>query len=194
MMDTFADGSFRPDSTMTREDFARMLYFNTALRQALGVTARFTDVSGDLRAIAEAVTAKGSTLRDWNFTPEGMMSATASTFDPAGLSKRVDIAVALVRALGLDAEAKAKAGTNVTVTSNGQTYTLQDNAEIPLDKRGYVQIALDKGLLRAFFTLEQGPFDFQPTLKAHVRPSDPTARAFMAYALGNFRGRFLAGN
>ncbi|MDQ3684116.1 MAG: S-layer homology domain-containing protein [Acidobacteriota bacterium] len=193
-MDTFTDGTFRPDSTMTREDFARMLYFNTALRQTLGAATRFTDVAGDFRAIAEAVTAKGSTLRDWNFAPEGMMSAGASTFDPAGLSKRVDIAVALVRALGLDAEAKAKAGTTVTVTSNGQTHTLQDNAEIPLDKRGYVQIALDKGLLQAFFTLEQGPFDFQPILKARVRPNDPTTRAFMAYALGNFRGRFVAGN
>ena len=57
-----------------------------------------------------------------------------------------------------------------------------------------MQIALDKGLLQAFYSLEQGPFDFQPTLKARVKPNDATTRAFMAYALDNFRQRFVAGN
>ncbi|MFL6256706.1 MAG: S8 family serine peptidase, partial [Pyrinomonadaceae bacterium] len=33
-MDTFADGGFHPDSTVTREDFARLLYLNTPLRQS----------------------------------------------------------------------------------------------------------------------------------------------------------------
>ncbi|MBA2503768.1 MAG: peptidase S8, partial [Pyrinomonadaceae bacterium] len=115
-------------------------------------------------------------------------------FNPAGNASRLDLAVALVRSLGLDAEAKAKAGSNVTVTYNGQTLVLADNAEIPLALRGYVQIALDKRILQAFYTLEQGPFDFAPTLKARVKPADPTTRAFMAYALDNFRTRFNAGN
>lgn len=194
MMDTFSDNSFQPDSNVTRGDFARLLALNTPLRQSLGATPKFGDVSGDLAAIAEAATAKGSTLRDWNFTPDGMVSANGSTFNPAGVSTRLDLAVALVRALGLDAEAKAMAGSNVTVTFNGQTLTLTDNAEIPPALRGYVQIALDKQLLQAFFTLEQGPFDFQPTLKARVKPNDPTTRAFMAFALDHFRQRFVAGN
>ncbi len=194
MMDTFADNTFQPDALVTRGDFARLLALNTPLRQSLGASPKFNDVSGDLAAIAEAVTAKGSTLRDWNFTPEGMMSASGSTFNPAGLASRLDLAVALVRALGLDAEAKAKAGSNVTVNFGGQTLVLTDNADIPLPLRGYVQIALDKQLLQAFFTLEQGPFDFQPTLKARVRPNDPATRAFMAFALDHFRRRFVAGN
>jgi serine protease AprX len=194
MMDTFADNTFRPDANVTRGDFARLLAFNTPLRQSLQPTPKFTDVAGDLAAIAEAVTAKGSTLRDWDFTVDGMMSASGATFNPAGTAIRLDIAVALVRALGLDAEARAKAGTNVTVTSNGQTLVLADNADIPAALRGYVQIALDKQLLQAFYTLEQGPFDFQPTLKARVKPNDPTTRAFMAFALDNFRKRFVAGN
>jgi serine protease AprX len=194
MMDTFADNTFRPDANVTRGDFARLLAFNTPLRQSLQPTRRFTDVTGDLAAMAEAVTAKGSTLRDWDFTPDGMMSASGPTFKPMGTAIRLDIAVALVRALGLDAEARAKAGANVTVTHNGQTLVLADNADIPAALRGYVQIALDKQLLQAFFTLEQGPFDFQPTLKARVKPNDPTTRAFMAFALDNFRKRFVAGN
>jgi serine protease AprX len=196
-MDTFSDGTFRPDSLVTREDLARLLFLNTPLRQSPAVTPRFTDVfdgPNGIRVIAEAITANGSTLRDWNFTPKGMMSATGNTFDPAGNTSRLDIAVALVRALGLDSEAKAKAGQLVTVSYSGQTLVLTDNSDIPSALRGYVQFALDKGILQATFTLEQGPFDLQPTLKARVNPGGTNTRAFMAYALDHFRQHFVAGN
>jgi serine protease AprX len=193
-MDTFADGTFRPDANVTRRDFAEMLYMNTPLRQFLGATQKYTDVTPEFSALAEAVTANGSTLRDWNFTPAGMVSAYGSTFNPDAGVTRLDSAVALVRALGLDAEAKAKAGSVVTAQYNGQTIALADNSEIPSAMRGYVQIALDKGLLQAYFSLEQGAFDFQPVLKARVKANDATTRAFMAYALDNFRQHFTTGN
>lgn len=193
-MDTFSDGTFRPDTNVTREDFAQLLAINTPLRQSLGAAPRFSDVTGSLTAIAEAATANGSTLRDWNFVPQGMMSASGSTFGPQANITRLDLAVALVRALGFDSEAKSRAGSNVTVTYNGQTITLADNAAIPVALRGYVQLALDRGILQAFFSLEQGPFDLQPTLKARVKPSEPTTRAWVAYALDHFRQRFVAGN
>jgi len=193
-MDTEADGLFHPDDALTRGDFAQLLYMNTALRQSLGSAPKFADVTPDLAPIAEAVTASGSTLRDWNFAPAGMMSVNGSNFNPSGTVSRLDMAVALVRALGLDDDAKSKAGTNVTVTYNGTTMTLADNASIPSAYRGYVQDALDRGLLQATFTLSQGPFDFQPTLHAYVKPSDAATRAFMAYALDNYRQHFVAGN
>lgn len=193
-MDTFADGNFYPDQNVTREDFATHLYLNTPLRQSLAATPRYLDASGSLRGIAEAVTASGSTLRDYNFTPAGMMSPIGAIFKGQGEISRLDLAVALVRALGLDTEAKAKAGTNVTVTYSGQTLTLTDNASIPAAQRGYVQFALDKGILQAYFTLEQGPFDPQPTLKARVKPADPVTRAWLAYALDHYRQHFVAGN
>src|SRR5215204_3218005 len=193
-MDTFADGGFLPDATVTREDFARLLYLNTPLRQSPSALPKYTDVSAELAPIAEAVTADGSTLRDWSFAPAGMIAAYGSTFNPTANVTRLETAVALVRALGLDAEAKAKAGSVVTASYNGQSIALADNAEIPAAMRGYVQLALDKGLLQAFFNLEQGPFDFQPVLKARVKVNDATTRAFMAYALDNFRRHFVAGN
>ena len=193
-MDTFADGGFHPDTTVTREDFARLLYLNTPLRQFPSATPKYADVSAELAPIAEAVTANGSTLRDWSFQPAGMLAAYGSTFNPTANVSRLETAVALVRALGLDAEAKAKAGTVVTASYNGQSIALADGAEIPSAMRGYVQLALDKGLLQAFFSLEQGPFDFQPTLKARVKANEATTRAFTAYALDNFRQRFVAGN
>lgn len=201
MMDTYTDGTFRPNAYLTRGDFARLLFLNTPLRQTLGATRRFTDVSGELGAIAEAVTAKGSTLRDYYTdgvsgvpVPDGMLSASGATFNPNGYAVRLDLAVALVRALGLDAEAKAKAGSVVTANYNGQTVALADNADIPAGLRGYVQLALDKGILQAFFTVEQGPFDFTPTLKARAKVTDPTTRAFVAYALDHFREHFVTGN
>lgn len=201
MMDTYDDGMFQPDTNVTRGDLAYLLRLNTPLRQSLGATPKFTDVKPDLSAIAEAVTTKGSTLRDYYTNgqpsqpvPDAMMSASGSLFNPGGLVSRLDVAVALVRALGLDAEAKAKAGSAVTVSYNGQTLVLTDNSDIPSALRGYIQLALDKGILQAFFTVEQGPFDFTPTLKARVKPSDPMTRAFMAYALDNFRAHFTTGN
>jgi serine protease AprX len=194
MMDTFSDGTFRPDDLVTRGDLALSLYLNTALRQSVGGSPKFNDTTGSMAAIAEAVTSTGSTLRDWNFVPQGMMSAAAGTFVPDGGATRFDLAIALVRALGLDNEAKAKAGTNVTVTYSGQTLVLADNANIPLAFRGYIQYALDKGILQAYYSLEQGPLDLQPTLKARVRAADPVTRAWLASALTNYWQHFVAGN
>ena len=193
-MDVQADGLFHPEWAVSRAEFAEHLTFNTAVRQSLADTPRFGDVTGRMAAIAEAVTASGSTLRDLTFAPAGMMSASPGAFNPWGLVNRLDIAVALVRALGLDDQAKAAAGAIVTANYNGQAIPIADLDQIPLALRGYVQLALDKQILQAYFTLEQGPFDFQPTLKARVKPQELTTRAFLAFAFDSFRRRFAAGN
>jgi len=199
MMDTFADGLFHPDDKLTRDDLAHLLYLNTPLRQSLGSTPKFGDVFGNSAAIAEAVTANGSTLRDWytaenSAAPAGLMSASGSAFNPDGMTSRLDLAVALVRALGNDAEAKAKAGLPVTVTYSGQTIIVDDNATIPAAQRGYVQLALDKGILQAQFSLTQGPFDPAPVLHAAVNVTSANSRAATAFALDHFRQHFVAGN
>jgi serine protease AprX len=196
-IDLLADGTFQPDSNITRADFARTLALNAPLRQSLGASAAFSDVSGDLASIAEAITAKGSTLRDF-FTAEsssagaGLMSAAASTFNPAGSVSRLDLAVALVRALGLDAEAKAKANTDVTF--GGQT--LVDNADIPGALRGYVQIAIDKGLLEVYpaEVRQIGPGQFLAIPGPRVEPNALITRASMATKVNIFEQRFMAGN
>ncbi len=193
-MDVYTDGLFHPEWGISRAEFAEHLTFNTAVRQSLADTPRFSDVTGRLAAIAEAVTASGSTLRDWNFGPAGMMSSSPGAFNPWAQVTRLDLAVALVRALGHDDQAKAAAGSIVTANYNGQQVPLADQAEIPLALRGHVQLALDKQILQAFFTMEQGPFDFQPTLKARVKPQEPTTRAFLAFAFDSYRRHFAAGN
>lgn len=194
MMDTFSDGTFRPDANLTREDLARLLVLNTALRQSLGSTAKFTDVSSDFAPIAEAVTANGSTLRDYTFSPPAMLKTSGLLFNPLNSTSRLDLAVALVRALGKDADAHALAGSNVTATYSGTTVTVDDNGSIPTELRGYMQIALNYGILQARFSFVQGPYDLQPTLHASVNPNDPNTRAFTAYALDHYRQHFVTGN
>ena len=190
-MDTFANNTFAPDALVTREDFARTLALNAPVRQLLAATPKFTDVSSDFRPFAEAVTARGSTLRDWDFTPHGLISASGSSFNPTAIVSRLVLAVALVRALGQDAQARALA--NSTVTSGGQP--LIDNAQIPGELRGYVQIALDKGLLEAFpaEVREIAPGQFIALPGPRFEPNTTISRATLAIKVNIFVQRFITG-
>jgi len=191
-MDVLADGLFHPDDAVTRIDFARHLAINAALRQSLADGRGFSDVGAAQQGIAQAVSASGATLRDWDFQPPALMPASG-TFRPSAAVTRIDTAIALVRALGADAAAQALAGTAVSASTNGQSIPLADNDAIPPALRGYVQIALDRQLLQAFFSMEQGPFDFQPSLKARFKPADGVSRAMLAFSLDSFRAHFVAG-
>ncbi len=94
----------------------------------------------------------------------------------------------------MDAAAQALAGSNVTVAYGGQTLTLSDQSEIPPALRGCVQIAINRQILQAFFTLTQGPTDFQPTITASFKPNDHVTRSLMAYSLDHYRKAFSSGN
>ena len=191
LMDTLIDGTFRPDSVVTRADLARSLALNTNLRQTLGATPKFADVSGEMARIAEAVTAKGSTLRDYDFTPNGMMSYSGTSFNPGGLVSRLDLAVALVKATGHDAEARALANTNVT---SGGT-TLSDNSQIPGALRGYVQVALNIGIFEAFpaEVIQIAPGVYQAIPGPRFEPATTVTRAKLAQKLVGFRQLFTTG-
>ena len=191
-MDTLADGLFHAEAAVTREDFARTLGLNAPVRQTAAASHKFTDVSGSLAALADALTANGSTLRDYNFAPAGLMAASGTNFNPSGTISRLDLAVAFVRALGLDTEAKAKAGTNVT--SGG--ITLSDNAQIPAALRGYVQFAIDKGFLEVYpaEVKQIGPGQFVALPGPRVEPANGLTRAALAAKVSTFAERFAAGN
>jgi serine protease AprX len=191
LIDTYADGTFRPAQIVTREDLARSLVLNTPLRQILASSAKFTDVTADLNSVAEAVTAKGSTLRDYDFVPTGMMSASGASFAPAGSVNRLDLAVALVKALGHDAEARGLANTIVTL---GGT-PLSDNAQIPTALRGYVQVAINLGVFEAFpAEIRQiGPGQFQALPGPRFEPATTVTRGDLATRLVTFHGLFTTG-
>jgi serine protease AprX len=191
LIDVYADGTFRPDNVVTREDLARTLQADTLLRQTIGATPKFADVSGDLLRIATAVTAKGSTIKDYDFVSTGMMAAAGTTFNPAGSVNRLDMAVALVKALGHDSDARALANTNVT---SGGT-TLSDNAQIPGALRGYVQVALNLGLFEAFpaQVIQIAPGQYQVTPGPRFEPATTVRRSDLAVRLDTFRHLFTTG-
>ena len=191
LVDTYADGTFRPDATVTRADLAGSLQVNTLLRQTLGAAPKFTDVSGDLARIAEGVTAKGSTIKDVDFVSTGMMTSSGTTFNPSGSVSRLDVAVALVKAIGRDAEARGMAGT--TVTFNG--VPLSDNGQIPSSLRGYVQIAINSGMFMAFPSevRQIGPGQFIVVPGPRFEPSTTVTRANLAETLIKYRQLFATG-
>lgn len=196
-MDVLANGLFEPDQNVSRGDFAHVLTLIAPVRQSLGPTPGFTDVSGDLAAIADAVTAKGSTLRDFltgenSGAPAGLMTAGNSTFNPTGTVSRLDLAVAFVRALGMDAEAKAKANTDVTHGG----LTLVDNSQIPGELRGYIQIAIDRGLLEVYpaEVRQIAPGQFTVIPGPRVEPNALLTRAALATKVNLFEGQFMVGN
>lgn len=197
-IDTFADNSFQPESNVTREDFARSLSLNVPLRQSLGTSQKYADVTADFAPLAEAVTSKGSTLRDFytgesSSAPGGLMSADGSNFNPAGTVSRLDLAVAFVRALGLDAEAKAKANSAVIDPTSGQPVI--ESAQIPPALRGYMQIAIDKGFLEVYqASVVQTPAGFVAKPGPRVEPNATVTRAALAAKLNLFVQRFIAGN
>jgi serine protease AprX len=191
LIDTLADGSFQPNSIVNRADFARSLVSNASLRQSLGAAPKFGDVSGDLARIAEAVTANGSTNRDYNFVPKGLLSFSGSTFNPTGNISRLDLAVAFVRALGHDEAARAKANTNVMIGGK----VISDNAQIPGALRGYVQLAIDKGLLETYEAqvIQTAPGQFTVLPGPRVEPNNTVTRAALAAKLNKFRALFTIG-
>jgi serine protease AprX len=191
LIDVYADGTFRPDAAVTREELTRTLMADAMVRQALGPTPKFADVSGDLARFAEAVTAKGSSFKDADYVPTGMLNFAGTSFNPTGTVNRLDVAVALVKALGHDAEARALAGSNVT---SGGT-TLSDNAQIPSAYRGYVQVALNLGLFEAFpaQVIQIAPGQFQVIPGPRFEPATSVKRADLAGRLITYRRLFTTG-
>lgn len=190
LIDTYPDGTFRPDSLVTREDLARTLALNTSLRQTLGSSSKFVDVSDDLRLFAEYTSARGSTNRDFDFVPTGMIAAN-NKFSPSIPIDRLELAVAFVKALGHDAAARSLA--NTTVTSGGVALT--DNAQIPGSLRGYVQLAINKGLFEVFPAefrqIAPGQFIIVPGPR--FEPAANVTRATLAVRLNTYRTLFTTG-
>jgi serine protease AprX len=158
-------GSLRPEAELTRMELGRALMFAARVPQFIPNQPSFGDVAP---GTPEALVAE-------SLRREGVMGTSGTTFGPATPVSRLEQAVALVRALRLDNQARALAGSNVT--SGGQV--LVDNAQIPGNMRGYVQIAIDKGLMEAFPAEVQqvAPGQFQALPGPRFEPNRIVKRA-----------------
>ncbi|HBB94421.1 MAG TPA: hypothetical protein DC054_03445 [Blastocatellia bacterium] len=131
------NNQFRPNDALTRIELGRALMFSAHVMQYLPNSPSFTDIATNTpeQLIAESLKMEGVMGQDKGIN-----------FGPNNQVNRLEEAVALVRALRMDSQARSLANTDVKV--GGQT--LIDSAQVPGSLRGYVQIALDQGLLKVF--------------------------------------------
>ncbi|MGE0465936.1 MAG: S-layer homology domain-containing protein [Steroidobacteraceae bacterium] len=181
LVDGLARGLFKPDAALTRGQLADYLVAGAGIRQYLPLDRpkTFGDVGGALVPFVEAATARGAALKDRGHRFDGVIRTTGGKFRPGAAVNRGELAYSLVQGLGLQEAARAFSG-ELTVRFNDQRIPLEDAGEVPAELRGYVQLALELPVMNAFFTLEQGPFDLAPTIKARFRPAMTVTRA--AYA------------
>ncbi|MDX6692744.1 MAG: hypothetical protein QOF02_347 [Blastocatellia bacterium] len=146
--------NFRPLFGVSRADFAASLLMGARVPQYLPAQSRFTDV-GDRATMLFVESAQSA--------PSGPLfydSPFGGQFRPDERVTRLAAAIALVRAAGFRPEAEAQANAPLTVA---------DALSIPSALRGYVAVALSRGLLTADANL--------------FRPNAQLTRAELAHAL-----------
>jgi serine protease AprX len=197
LVDGYANGQFRPDQALKRSELAQYLLMGTSVRQYLPFsgTPSFTDlgISNSAYAFAESAIARGGALRNLSQSQDGVMTLQSTgAFRPNDGVTRVSLAYSLVQSLALQDEARSFSGT-LTAFYDGQRIPLDDAAAIPANLRGYVQLALDRGVINARFAVTQGPYDLQPTLHAYFDPGLMVTRAAYAVAAGRYLSLYQSG-
>jgi serine protease AprX len=193
LVDGYSDRKFRPDQNLKRSEMAQYLLMGASVRQHLPFDGKpsFSDVgtSSPVYAYAESAVATGGALRDLTQSQAGVMGLLNGKFRPNDTVTRVSLAYSLVQSLALQDEAQSFEG-EMTAFYNGQRIRLEDAGSIPAPLRGYVQLALDLGLINARFTLTQGPFDLEPKLQAWFDPTKAVTRAAYAVAAGRYLSHY----
>ncbi|WP_223700509.1 S8 family peptidase [Sutcliffiella deserti] len=191
LFDGNKDGRFKPDSKLSRLDLAKSLLMGAEIRQSLPNQASFEDVSEEAFPFVEAVIAKGAAFRDQSHQFRGVMLPLASgKFSPKGDVSKAELAYSLVQSLGLEKEAMAHSG-DVKVTYKDERITLKDQASIPQELKGYVQVALDLNILNAKFSVTQGKYDLKPKVEAEFGPGETVTRGDFAVAFTRYYHAFF---
>lgn len=151
---------FRPSFTVSRSELATSLVLGARVPQYVPGTPSYSDVQ-DCFTIPFVESAQAS--------PAGSLFVDVTSggaFRPNDSATRLVAAVALVRAAGLRSEAE------------GKLTPLQflDASSIPYQLRGYVSVAVSRGLL------EGG---------SYFRPQNPLTRAELAHAVAVIQNRAL---
>ncbi|MET3695885.1 serine protease AprX [Bacillus oleivorans] len=189
LIDSYPDGTYRPDDALKRIDLAKFLVMGAGVRQYLPLTgeASFKDVKASDLSYAEAVAAYGAALRDVAYNNKGVLLPTADgKFSPNQTVTRAELAYSLVQNLGLQSEAEALMNEPLTVQYGDLRIPIEDSAEVPAHLRGYVQLTLDLNILNAYFSVVQGPYDLTPTVTAAFSPNAQVTRGDYAVAITRY--------
>jgi serine protease AprX len=150
---------YRPEFGISRADLAAVMVMGARLPQYMPAVSNYTDVRDrtTMNFVESVQAAPGGPL-----FPD---VERGGAFRPLALADRLTAAVVLVRAAGLQSEVNAR---NNSFQQNSLPEFL-DISSIPEDKRAYVAVALEHGLLRAN--------------SSEFRPNSPLTRAELAHAM-----------
>lgn len=194
LVDSERNGRFRPDADLTRGALAQFLVMGQSIRQALPFSggSSFSDVraDADLAPFAEAVGTAGGALPDAAQSQDPVVQPRSGAFRPGDAVSRADLAYSLVQSLGVQEEVRGFSG-SLTAFYDGRRIPIEDPGSVGSVHPGYVQRALDDGLLNARFTVTQGPFDLQPVVHAFFDGGRSVSRAGFAVASGRFLQSYL---
>lgn len=185
LMDAFQNG-FKPDRRVVKADFADVLTLSGAVRQSQnGNVEAFRDADSNNSAFLNAVAATGGALKDINTNSRPVLTASTSEF--FGVRDEVtreEQAYSLVQSLGLETlAAEFDPNTTIQVEAFGQIVDVADTSFITPELRGYVQLALNTGLMQPYFKVEQSAFDLEPRIVATFGPTKTFTRAELARSL-----------
>jgi subtilisin family serine protease len=187
LVDSLESGEFRPTRRIDRIQAAEYLVSGFGIRQRLDLAGGkiFTDLSDKNPAsevFAQMVTARGTLLFDLNHDAKAVSLADRSRgmFKPTADMPRQELAYSLIQALGLQAAAEATSG-SVTAPYEGARVVLSDENRIAPELRGYVQLALDLGILNAEFYVDNTN-PLAPRIRAVFKPTEGITRGDYALA------------
>jgi serine protease AprX len=135
---------FEPSSPLTRGELARSLALVAGRPQRIPAQPSFPDVATTDPAYPFVETVAGSRAR------VRLIDVPCARFRPGANVERLNFAVSLVRASGLEYEAQSREGTPLG---------LADEWKIPAGLRGYVAVALERGFIDAVSTPTGPRFD-----------------------------------
>ncbi|QOS99781.1 S-layer homology domain-containing protein [Brevibacterium sp. JNUCC-42] len=155
VIDGYSDGSFRPNSKVTRAEFAKIMIAASGIKlgDKSSISQTFKDVPRSHWAFTYVENAKPYLT--------GYKSGSTYNYKPDQNAVREDIAVALVRLLGYDQSKSAK---------ESLLNQFKDKEKISYNLRSFIAIALDNDLIKGF---NDGTF----------RPQDAITRAEAASLL-----------
>ncbi len=137
--------SFDAYASLWRGELARALALAAGRPQRIPSSPSFNDVPADDPLYPYVESVAGDRARQVIVDPQN-----GTLFGPEVEVDRLEFAVAVVRAAGLEAEAEARAG---------ESLGLLDENQIPSSLSGYVAVALERGLIDTIATQDGLEFD-----------------------------------
>ncbi len=128
----YPDGTFRPNNTISRAEFAKIMVLALQLETTRPAAPTFTDVATSHWAY-EVVESARNYLTGYRDTRTGEL-----TFEPSSVAVREDVAVAIVKAKGF-----GNAPANLSLLNQ-----FPDREQISPALRNHVAIAVEKGYMR----------------------------------------------